>query len=138
MKTERLTGEKLTRWLGNLIATRTIQSIVSQAGLKNDGGFDLKEAIQAIVAHFKQQAEKTSAARTEAAARRESAEAESAEIKAVQARNELMLRADGIAMWKDGFTQVRQKLAAAHYIPAQSRERLAKELRDVRVDEPEG
>jgi len=90
---DRLSAEKMAKFLGNVVAVRTIQSICSQAHISSKGGgYPISEACSALLSHFKSASEKVSDGKAEASRRRETAEASSAEMDLAVKQKELLPR----------------------------------------------
>lgn len=118
------------------LAASNARELCVAAGLPTAGEQDTRTMLRAAVESLRLKKER--GVNPEARNRQQMADAETAEIKAADARNELMLRADGIGMWKDGLTQFRQIIAAADYLTPAQRTRLVKDIKGVQVEEPEG
>lgn len=135
---QKLTGEKLTAYLGGVVALRTVQSICSQAGLPNKGGFDLQQAVTAIVAHFKASSEKVTIGKAVASAKREEHEASMAALELGKMSGKLVSRADYENNYRDAIAQGVMRISRLKELTERQKEIVLAAIRGVKLAPPEG
>jgi hypothetical protein len=101
-----------------------VRRLETAAVVYNGEGITFREAFDAISAKSEIEADR---------ARQKKAEAESAEIDAAQKKGRLMLKSEHEAVVSELAVRTRAAIQSAEYIPKEDRQRLTRELAEVKV-----